>query len=87
MKTLLLTFSLSVIPFLVIGQNNNSNIWYFGEFAGIDFNNGDPVARIDGQLNTWEGCASICDIFGEILFYTDGRKVYNRNHQVMPEMD
>jgi len=42
-----------------------------------------PVALTDGALNTYEGCASICDPNGNILFYTDGMTVYNKQHQVM----
>ena len=60
------------------------NIWYFGKNAGIDFNSGAPVALTDGALNTSEGCASICDAQGNLLFYTDGSSIWSQNHQVMP---
>ncbi|HYG14628.1 MAG TPA: T9SS type A sorting domain-containing protein [Bacteroidia bacterium] len=58
-------------------------IWYFGENAGIDFNTGPPTALTDGQINTIEGCATMCDTNGNLLFYTDGRTVWNKTHQVM----
>jgi gliding motility-associated-like protein len=58
--------------------------WYFGERAGLDFNSGSPVALTDGKLATNEGCATISDKDGKLLFYTDGSYVYNKNHQVMP---
>ncbi|TBW27610.1 T9SS type B sorting domain-containing protein [Gramella sp. KN1008] len=61
-----------------------SAIWYFGEYAGLDFNNGNtPIALTDGKLNTDEGCATISDSNGNLQFYTDGTKVYNREHEVM----
>ncbi|MBH69922.1 MAG: hypothetical protein CMP69_01460 [Flavobacteriales bacterium] len=63
---------------------NEGNIWYFGYNAGLDFNSGNPVSINNGQLNTLEGCASICDNNGDILFYTDGSDVYNRNNSLMP---
>ena len=66
--------------------NNNGregNIWYFGQYAGLDFNTGTPIAITDGQLNTLEGCASIADNNGDLLFYTDGMTVYDRNHSIM----
>lgn len=69
---------------VVSGQDNNANIWYFGEYAGIDFNYGLPHALTDGQTYTREGCATICDSKGELLFYTEGTKVWDRNHQIMP---
>lgn len=62
-----------------------NNIWYFGDHAGLDFNSGKPVARTDGQLNTDEGCATMCDRnTGALLFYTDGVSVWNNRHQKMP---
>lgn len=60
-----------------------ANIWYFGDYAGLDFNTGSPVALTDGQLMTEEGCASISNAAGQLLFYTDGRTIYNRLHQIM----
>lgn len=60
-----------------------ANIWYFGERAGVDFNSGSPIALTDGRLNTNEGCATISNSSGQLLFYTDGITVYNKNHQVM----
>ncbi len=64
-------------------SQNEANVWYFGDYAGLDFNSGSPVTIFDGALITHEGVASICDAAGDILFYTDGSTVYNRNHQVM----
>ena len=58
-------------------------IWYFGENAGLDFNNGAPVVITDGQLVTEEGCSTIADSDGNLLFYTDGSTVWNRNHVIM----
>ena len=59
-------------------------IWYFGNYAGLDFNSGSPVALTNGKLVTKEGCTTISDKDGKLLFYTDGSFVYNRNHQIMP---
>lgn len=67
---------------LSFGQKEG-NIWYFGSNAGIDFKNGDPVALTNGKLNTFEGSAVACDSFGNLVFYTDGSTVYNRDHQIM----
>lgn len=61
-----------------------ANIWYFGNKAGLDFNSGTPVALTDGKMNTAEGCATICNAAGELLMYTDGIRIWNKNHQVMP---
>ena len=57
---------------LLFSQQEASN-WYFGRNAGLKFHeNGTVTALSDGQLNTWEGCATISDAEGNLLFYTDG---------------
>jgi len=58
--------------------------WYFGEKAGLDFTSGSPVVVTNGELRTDEGCASISDATGKLLFYTDGSTVWNQNHNTMP---
>src|SRR5680860_458472 len=58
--------------------------WYFGDKAGLTFNSGLPVALQNGNLQTSEGSAAISDLNGNLLFYTDGRTVYNRQHSIMP---
>ncbi|MEP7317691.1 MAG: PKD domain-containing protein [Panacibacter sp.] len=75
--------------FFTIQQSaaQQNNIWYFGEKAGINFNSGAgpaiPVALTNSAMIALEGCASICDANGVLLFYTNGETVYNRNHKVM----
>lgn len=60
-----------------------ANNWYFGANAGITFNTSPPSSLFDGKLNTLEGCATISNDNGELLFYTDGTTVYNRNGDIM----
>lgn len=62
---------------------NLANIWYFGENAGLDFNKDTVAPLTNGKLDTYEGTATICDSIGQILFYTDGVTVFNRNHDTM----
>lgn len=76
--TILLLFC--ALTVLAQGEANN---WFFGQNAGINFNSGNPVS-ISGSLNTYEGCASFSNANGDLLFYTDGIKVWNKNHIVMP---
>lgn len=58
--------------------------WQFGYKAALDFSSGTPV--LDTSLiHTDQGCASISDKnTGQLLFYTDGDSVWNRNDQLMP---
>ena len=61
-----------------------ANWWFFGSNAEISFSSGSPVSVAGGALSTQEGCASISDPSGTLLFYTDGIRVWNRNNLVMP---
>lgn len=67
----------------VIANAQYENVWAFGDSAGINFNPGIPVPIIT-STNTIEGSASVCDANGQLLFYTEGTLVWNRNHQLMP---
>lgn len=61
-----------------------NNIWYFGAQSGLDFNASPaPVATGNSVMIADEGCSSICDDNGRLLFYTNGVTVYNRNHTEM----
>ncbi len=69
-------------PNFLFGQGQ-AGIWYFGENAGLNFNVDPAVALTNGSLNTEEGCSTVCNAQGDLLFYTDGITVYNKNHVVM----
>lgn len=67
------------------------NLWYFGDNIGLDFGGGSPSLVSGGQTGTdapgvgsQEGTASVCDRYGNLLFYTSGKTIWNRNHQPMP---
>jgi gliding motility-associated-like protein len=64
--------------------NQEGAKWFFGNNAGLDFSGGAPRAITEGQLNTPEGTSSISNSKGKLLFYTDGVRVYTRNHSIMP---
>ena len=71
------------MPTISYSQGQSDN-WYFGFGAGVHFNlDGTVDALSNGQLNTFEGCATISDSQGNLLFYTDGRTVYDRQHNIM----
>lgn len=88
-KYILITFILLEIT-LVYGQKQG-NVWYFGNQAGMDFNSGTPIALTNGQTYLQnghaEGTSMICDSSGALLFYTNGEKIWNKNHAVMPNGD
>lgn len=76
---ILLTTFLSIASY----AQKEANVWYFGENAGLDFNTTPPTALTNGRLSTLEGCSSFADASGNLLFYSDGITVWDKNHNVM----
>jgi len=83
----ILTFLFLFCYSTVYPQGKEANVWYFGWGAGIDFNQGSPpFALTNSQMYVQSGAsgsASIADSNGNLLFYTDGVTIWNKNHQVM----
>ena len=85
MKSLiLLLISNFFISYLAISQKEDW-LWY-NEFGGLTFNTSDTSpkfitnSRAKGERIT----ATIADKDANLLFYTDGDTVWNRNHKIMP---
>lgn len=77
-------FLISVLFFsFSIFAQKETNHWYFGNAEGLSFNSPSPIILADGKLHSNEGCASISDVNGNLLFYTDGDTIWNKNHQIM----
>lgn len=65
-------------------EKQKANFWYFGEGAGIDFNgNAGATAVTDGNIVAEEGCTTVSDDNGELLFYTNGEVIWDSQHQIM----
>ncbi len=74
-----------IVP--IANAQKEANVWYFGANAGIDFNSGTPKAITNGKMFASEGCASICNAEGRLLFYSDGVNVWDSTHKQMPNGD
>ena len=78
---------LLLFPLIGFSQAEASH-WYFGNGAGLIFDvNAGTVTSTNaasGTINTSEGCSSISDFNGNLLFYTDGRNIWDKNHTIMP---
>ena len=58
------------------------NFWYFGQNAGINFTP-QATALDDGQMIAPENTSTVSDRNGDLLFYTNGSTIWNRDHEVM----
>src|SRR5690349_21848087 len=68
----------------VHAQSKRANYWYFGYESGIDFSSGQPVSDPKSKLKSIEGSCTMADTSGNLLFYSNGEKVWDKNHVVMP---
>jgi gliding motility-associated-like protein len=96
MKKYLIWFC-SLLTFICAFAQKEANVWHFGIGNSLDFNSGSPVQTSGSQMYTNEGCTSYCDENGNLLFYSngggrlpasgqDGGKIWNKNNQVMYDM-
>lgn len=66
----------------VMGQNE-SNKWVFGHNNGLDFNTTPPAFFQTSNISL-EGCASVADASGNLLFYSNGNDVWDAGGTIMP---
>jgi PKD repeat protein len=80
----IIVFILQVALIQICFAQKEADKWLFGNNGGLDFSSGSPLPFSGGQTMTSEGSASVADAAGNLLFYTDGITVWNRNHLQMP---
>lgn len=61
------------------------NVWVFGAQCYADFNSNPPLTARPANLSfeTDEGCAIACGPNGQIVMYSDGSSLYNKNHNAV----
>jgi len=82
MRILYLLAMLLSVHFKLLAQKEDSN-WHFGLQAAVSFATGAPLVQ-PTAMRTFEAASSISDAAGQLLFYSNGEKVWNRNHALMP---
>jgi hypothetical protein len=65
-----------------IAQKEGNN-WYFGDSAAFTFNTNPVTVLSNSAMHTWNGASSISDRYGNLLMYSNGETVFNKNHQIM----
>jgi len=84
-KPLSFVFTLfCVLVFTQTYAQGENNIWTFGEYQGLDFNLGFPAPTHPDSIFTFKAAASLCDAAGNMKFYTNGSKIWDKNNHRMP---
>lgn len=58
--------------------------WYFGGGVGLHFTPTKVKSLGDGRMSAIGNTISMSDSLGNLLFYSNGDTIWNRNHKVMP---
>ncbi|MDX5346946.1 MAG: hypothetical protein LPK19_06845, partial [Hymenobacteraceae bacterium] len=82
-KHLFLFFLLLFFSFGSFAQQKQAAWWFFGDSAGVNFNTTPPQVILNSQAPTGVGAGTVSDAKGNLLFYTNGDKVWNWQHQVI----
>ncbi|MBO4873911.1 MAG: right-handed parallel beta-helix repeat-containing protein [Bacteroidales bacterium] len=56
--------------------------WYYDSYASLDFRDGLARFKTDSDMDANVSESSICDSQGNLLFYTDGRQIWNSQHNL-----
>ena len=75
-------FFCSILVNVLFSQNETQK-WYFGGYAGLDFATSPPTVLTNGSMYSFYSCSSISDASGNLLFYTDGATVWDQTHAIM----
>lgn len=59
--------------------------WYFDRKVSLDLSSGLARLKYDSQMNADVAESSICDNNGNLLFYTDGNKIWDSQHNLQVE--
>lgn len=75
-----------IFPAFSFSQGEFNN-WYFGKYpegTGVTFNSGTPVPIVNGVFGNIGITVNISDSLGNLLFFSDGKYIYNKNKTIMP---
>ena len=90
MRTLLCFWLLSLLLLNSSGvrAQQEASIWYFGNKTGFDFSAGAPQPLTNSARTAGSACVSLSDKrTGQLLFYSDASRIWNRQHRLMPHGD
>lgn len=92
----IIILSFSFLLSISVSAQKETNWWFFGQQAGLNFNllqnatatGGTVVSNIPkavaGHFSTSEGCFTISDSNGNLMMSGDGSTIWNKNGAVMP---
>ena len=69
------------------GIDSTQAQWYFDSYVTLDFRSGIAQPGEFSAMDARESESGICDESGNILFYTDGNRIWNGNHELIDSLN
>ena len=82
MRILIVFLIVSLLPIISFGQSQTDN-WFFGSESGLEFSPTNVSISNGSKIEATIGCTSFSDVNRQVLFYSNGETVWNRNNEVM----
>ena len=70
---------------IFVFSQNETNNWYFGRKPALNFQGFTPQKLNNNKMATKDGCSTISDADGNLLFYSNGLSIYDKNGRFMSE--
>lgn len=81
MKSIIIFITLAAIGCEGYSQYNKH--WTFGDSVGITFEADGSISTFNSKMRAFEAAASVSTGDGDLLFYTNGQQVWNKENEVM----
>ena len=72
-----------LLTLLSVNAQNQTNNWFFGSRAALLTKNTNETFLDNSKMIALKGSSSISDNTGELLFYTNGENIWNKNHKTL----
>ena len=82
MKKWSATIFFIILSYLASSQPQINN-WFFSSYHGLSFSSGNPT-YMPGTIGVNEGGSAVSDHNGQLLLYSDGIRVWNKQRAIMP---
>lgn len=79
----LVSFLILFFTSLFLHSQSQHLNWPLGNGVSVNFVTGSPVVSTNCSIDTFYPTAAISDENGNLLLYSNGKKIWNRNHEVM----
>lgn len=83
-RNFFITLFLSLLSALLTSAQGENDHWHFADGWRMDFEQSPPQVSQTSQIAAWESSVAVSDSLGNLLFYTIGSRIWDKNGNEMP---